>query len=162
MLGTGEPAPAFELLDLDGEHQRLGDALTVGPALVAFWKPDCATCHLAFPYLQRLVDVYPSGGWRLLAVSQESATASAAFARRYGAMFPVLIDGIGWPVSQLYDPEATPTFFLIAPNGTIEMTSVGFDKVELNEIAGRLAGYLGEPAEEFATENDDNPPFQPG
>ncbi len=162
MLGPGEQAPAFELPDLEGGIQRLEDALTLGPVLAAFWQPHCDTCRLAFPYLQRLADTYPAPRWRLLAISQESERASRDFARQYGLTMPVLLDGEGWPVSRQYDPEATPTLFLIAPDGTIEVTSVGFDKRDLNEIARRLAAHLGEEATPIAEDGDGNPPFRPG
>lgn len=162
MLVAGDQAPPFELPDLQGRTRRLADALERGPVLVVFWKSDCETCDVAFPYLQHLTDVYSTERWELLAVSQEGAKESADFAREQGLSFPVLIDGDGWPVSKQYDPEATPTLFLIAPDGAIQMTSVGFHKQELNEIAGRLAEYLGEPARAIALEDDGNPPFKPG
>lgn len=162
MLSAGERAPTFDLPDLEGGRHRLEDVLARGPALAVFWQPACATCHLAFPYLQRLAEAYPSGGWQLLAVSQDSARASGDFARQYGLAFLVLIESEGWPVSHQYDPEATPTFFLIGPDGTIEMTSVGFDKKDLNEVSRRLAERLGETPRVIAQENDGNPPFRPG
>ena len=162
MLTVGEQAPPFELPDLAGKNHRLTTAVAQGPVLAVFWKPSCGTCDLAFPYFQRLVDVYPSDRWQLLAVSQDSAVPSADFANQYSLTFPVLIEGEGWPASRLYDPEATPTFFLIAPGGTIEMTSVGFYKDELNEVARRLAEHLNEPARVIAEADDGNPPFRPG
>ena len=162
MLTTGEQAPMFELPDLDGRPRRLEDALAQGPVLTVFWKAACGTCHLAFPYLQRLAEAYPSNRWQLLAVSQDGAQASEAFARRYGLTFLTLIDGEGWPVSQQYDPEATPTLFLISRDGAVEMTSVGFSKEDLNEISRRLAEELGETPQLIAEEGDGNPPFRPG
>ncbi len=162
MLTAGEQAPLFELTDLGGRKHRLATALAEGSVLTVFWKPSCGTCDLALPYLQRLVDAYPSDRWQLLSVSQDSAEPSADFARQYSLTFPILIEGEGWPASRQYDPEATPTFFLIAPDGTIEMTSIGFDKNELNEVARRLAGYLDEPAQVIAEADDGNPPFRPG
>ncbi len=151
MLLAGDQAPPFDLPDLEGERQQLDGT----PTIAVFW-------HLAFPYLQRLFEAYPGGGWRLLAVSQDREGPSRDFAHTYGLGFPVLIEGEGWPASQLYDPEATPTLFLIGPAGTIEMTSVGFDKEELNEISRRLAATLGETARVIAEENDGNPSFKPG
>jgi peroxiredoxin len=160
MLSAGDRAPPFELPDLEGRPHKLDGAR--GPALAVFWKPDCGTCHLAFPYLQRLAEAYPPDGWQLLAVSQDGARASEAFVREHALTFPVLLDGDGWPASRAYDPEATPTLFLIGPDGTIEATSVGFDKADLNEIAARIAAHLGRPPELIAPEDDGNPPFKPG
>ena len=162
MLDVGERAPAFELPDLEGRRHRLAAELQQGPTLAVFWKSTCATCDLIFPYLQRLTEAYHSGRWQLLAVSQGAPDESAEFARRLGLTIPVLVEGEGWPVSKQYDPEATPTLFLIGPDGMIEMTSVGFSKEELNEISRRLAEHLGETPQVIAPENDGNPPFRPG
>ena len=162
MLSAGDRAPAFDLPDLEGRRHRLEDTLARGTALAVFWKPTCGTCHLAFPYLQRLVEAYPDRGWRLLAVSQDGDGPSGEFAEEHGLTFPVLIEGDGWPVSKQYDPEATPTFFLIGRDGVIEMTSVGFDKADLNQVARRLAEHLGETPRLIAEDNDGNPSYKPG
>ncbi len=161
MLDVGERAPAFELPDLERRRHRLADEPQQGPTLAVFWKSTCGTCDLTFPYLQRLTEVYRSS-WQLLAISQDSSEVSADFAGRNGLTMPVLVDGEGWPVSQQYDPEATPTAFLIGPDGTVEMTSVGFSKEDLNEISRRLAAHLGEAPQVIAEEDDGNPIFRPG
>ena len=160
MLNVGEQAPAFELPDLTGKLYRSQDAQ--GPVVAVFWKSACGTCDVALPYLQRLAEAYPSDGWQLLGVSQDALEESADFVRQHGLTYPVLIEGEGWPVSQQYDPEATPTLFVIGPERTIEMVSVGFHKEELNEVSRRLAAHLGEPPQVIAEENDGNPPFRPG
>jgi peroxiredoxin len=162
MLTAGDHAPSFDLPDLQGRRHRLEEALAAGPALAVFWKAACATCHLAFPYLQRLSEAYPGSGWRLLAVSQDGADTSRDFVEEHALTFPVLIEGEGWPVSRQYDPEATPTLFLIAPDGAIDLMSVGFDKAELNEISRRLAEALGREPVVIAEDGDGNPPFKPG
>lgn len=162
MLSQGDQAPAFELPDLAGQRRSLAAAIAAGPALVVFWKSSCGTCHLAFPYLQRIAEVYPAAAEHILAVSQDNEAASVEFAHEYGLTFPVLIEGDGWPVSRAYDPEATPTLFFIDSAGAIEMVSVGFYKAELNEIGGRFATSLGQPARTIAEDNDGNPPFKPG
>ncbi len=162
MLTAGDRAPAFDLPDLDGDRRSLAGTVAGGPVLAVFWKASCDTCHLAFPYLQRLAEEYPGGGWQLLAVSQDGERVSRAFATQHGLTFPVLIEGDGWPVSQQYDPDATPTLFLIAPDGSIEFTSVGFHKGDLNEIARRLAEHLGKDPRVIAEDGDGQPPFKPG
>jgi peroxiredoxin len=158
MLKRGDRAPPFELPDLEGKLWRLNGT----PAVVVFWKPACVTCHLAFPYLERLAQAYPQGGWRLLAVSQDSPAASRVFAEELGVTLPLLIESEGWPVSQQYDPEATPTLFFVDQDGTIALTSIGFDKAELNEASRLLAERLGVAPQEIAPEDDGNPFFKPG
>jgi peroxiredoxin len=162
MVAAGDPAPPFELTDLGGTRHSLSEALASGPALVVFWKPDCATCHLAFPYLQRLLEAYPQPGWTLFGVSQDSAERSAPFAKRYGLSFPVLIDRDGWVASRRYDPEATPTLYLVSRGSRVLLTSVGFSKEDVNEISGQIAGALDVAPVLVARDDDGKPPFKPG
>ncbi len=162
MLAAGDRAPDFELPDLSQQAYRLADALGQGTVLVVFWKTSCKTCDVAFPYLQRLAEAYEGGSWQLLGISQEGTAESAAFAERYGITFPVLIDSAGWPVSKEYDPEATPTMFLIDPDGVVEAASVGFSKADLNDMSARVATHLGRGAEVVARDDDGGPPFMPG
>ena len=130
MLSAGDRAPDFDLPDLAGRRHRLEDALQRGPALAVFWKSGCNTCDLAFSYLQRLAVAYPEGRWQLLAISQDGAQASEEFARQHGLTFPILIEGEGWPVSQQYDPDATPAQKFLT---------------FLHEIAGHVGAWMFTP-----------------
>ncbi len=162
MLTQGNQAPALDLPDLDGRRHNLLEDLTRGPALAVFWKPACSTCHLAFPYLQRLYETLPASDWTLLAVSQADERSTRDFATQHGLAFPLLIEGESWPASRSYDPDATPTFFLISPSGVIQMVSVGFHKTELNEIAAKLGEAAGVDLVELIPGRDGSPPFKPG
>ena len=62
---------------------------------------------------------HPEGGWTLWSVSQHPTRAAKWFAGNTGVTFPLLIDGDGFPVSRAYDPEATPTIFLVDRDGTV-------------------------------------------
>jgi len=161
-LAAGDQAPTFTLDTLDGQSHSLAEALRRGPVLAVFFKTTCGTCDLIFPYLNRFIGGYGGGGWHLWAISQDGPGRSRDYADRYGARFPVLVEGPGWPVSRAYDPPATPTLFFIAPNGRVEETSVGFSKDELNSLARSLAAYLGQPPVTVAEADDGRPSFRPG
>ena len=98
----------------------------------------------------------------------QPAPVALRFAEQYGnTTFPLLIDrseelSQSYVVSRLYDPVATPTLFLISPDGTVAFVSAGFDKAGLNEISARIAAYLGVAAVEVAPADDGFPPFKPG
>lgn len=160
MLEPGERAPDFELMGLDGSRRRLSAALAAGPVLVVFFKSACRTSDLLFRYLPRLAEAYPQAS--VWAISQDDAEESRRFAERHGVWFPVLLDGDGLPISQRYDPEATPTFFLIGRDRIVEQVSVAFSKDELNEASRRLAAAVGRPEVLVAPTDDGNPPFRPG
>ena len=138
-LSAGDDAPLFTLNTADGQRYDLAEALGRGPVLAVFFKTTCGTCDLLFPYLNHFVDGYGGEGWHLWAISQDGPDRSRDYGRRQEARFPVLVDGPGWPVSQAYDPPATPTLFLIDRGGGVVQATAGFSKADLNSLAAALA-----------------------
>jgi peroxiredoxin len=57
-LTTGAEAPEFELKTLDGKRVSLGEELSRGAVVLAFFKVSCPTCQYAFPFLERLHRAY--------------------------------------------------------------------------------------------------------
>jgi peroxiredoxin len=161
ILEAGALASHFTLLGLDGREYSVPRSLDGKPALLVFFKTSCATCDLTFPYLNALRDAY-TRGWSLWAISQDAPDRSAEYGRRFGVDYPVLIDAPEYSASRLYDPPATPTLFLVSPDGRVDYTTHGFAKDDLNEISNRIAGRLGVGAVVIAPEKDGNPPFKPG
>jgi peroxiredoxin len=136
-VDVGDTAPDFQLEDIDGGRKSLGDIVSRGPALLAFYKVSCPTCQLLLPYLQRLrgssVAVY--------AVCQNDAESAGEFARKFGVALPGLIDKASekYPASNAYGLTHVPSLFLIEPDRKVSWASVGFQKKELTEV-GRRAG----------------------
>jgi peroxiredoxin len=161
MLETGALAPHFTLLGTDGREYALPNALDGQPAVLVFFKTTCPTCDLAFPYLNRLREAYPEG-WHLWAIAQDPPEKAGAYADRLGIHYPVLVDAPGYEASILYDPEATPTIFLVGDNGRTEMDAYGFAKDDLNEISRRLAERFGVDPVVVAPDDDGQPAFKPG
>ena len=65
---------------------------------------------------------------------------TAAFLRQYGITFPVLLDDTAsYPVSNAYGLTNVPTIFWIAPDGEIEISSVGWIRKEMEELNQRAA-----------------------
>ena len=159
---VGDQAPPVELPTVDGRRRSLLADLSQGPVLLVFWKTTCRTCDLTFPYLNKLVLAYGESGWRLWAVSQDPPKQSAEYGRRFHVLGEVLVDGEGWPASLAYDPSATPTLYLVAPDGRVEAVSVAFNKEELNDVSRRLAAHLGREPVTVAEPGDGNPDFRPG
>lgn len=161
MLETGALAPHFTLLGIDGKEYRLPNSVGGLPSLLVFFKTTCATCDLAFPYINRLRDAYPDG-WHVWAVAQDPPAAASEYARKLGISYPVLIDAPDYDVSRLYDPAATPTLFLNDASGRVTYATHGFAKDDLNEISHRIAELLdGEPVI-IAQADDGKPAFKPG
>lgn len=161
LLAAGERAPDFTLPDAGGTTRRLDEARANGPVVLAFLKADCATCNVTFPYLERLHQAYSGSGWTIWGVCQHPHRAAEWFAKNTGVTFPLLIDGEGFPVSRAYDPEATPSIFLIVGD-TVESAHFGFAKEGLNGLSTLLADRLGQPAVVVAPSDDGKPSFRPG
>jgi hypothetical protein len=63
--------------------------------------------------------------------------------REYGITMPVLLDDPDtYPASNAYGLANVPTIFLISPGGEIEISSVGWNKNELEEMNRRVAEAL--------------------
>jgi peroxiredoxin len=139
-LTVGAKAPEFELKAMDGRTFSLRAELAQGPVVLAFFKVSCPTCQYAFPFLERLHKAYGRKGVTLVGVSQNDPRDTAAFVKQFGVTFPVLLDEVGrYPASNAYGLTNVPTVFWIAQDGEIEVSSVGWVKVDFAEINRRMA-----------------------
>lgn len=145
-IRAGNTAPNFELTDTQGKSVSLREALSRGPVVVVFFKVSCPTCQFTFPFLQRLFQAYGSDHATFLAISQDDATDTREFCAEYGVGFTALVDEEDYPASNEYGITNVPTFYLIAPDGTVQMDSVGFGKKALEKIAEELARIQGRAA----------------
>ncbi len=134
-------APAFALRALDGKEYSLETLLKRGPVVAAFFKISCPVCQFAFPFLERLFRRYGEDGVTFVGISQDDARATKEFCKEYGVTFPALIDESGYPVSNAYGLTNVPTVFLVDTDGTVKVSSVGFDKKDLETIAKELAEH---------------------
>jgi peroxiredoxin len=139
-LPAGTKAPEFELKTLDGKKFVLGEELARGPVVLVFFKVSCPTCQYALPFFDRLYKAYGHKGVTLVGVSQNDAKDTAAFIQQFGIKFPVLLDDTStYPVSNAYGLTNVPTIFWIAPDGEIEVSSVGWVKPDFEQINRKMA-----------------------
>ena len=140
-LNAGQTAPGFSLKGLDGNGYSPEELLRRGPVLAAFFKISCPVCQFTFPFLQRLYERYGSEDATFLGISQDDAKATAGFAKQYGITFPMALDEKekGYPASNAYGLTNVPTVFLIEPEGIVRVSSMGFVKNDLEQIAATLA-----------------------
>ncbi len=136
---AGNAAPGFSLKALDDKEYSLNTSLERGPVVAAFFKISCPVCQFTFPFLERLYRRYGGDGVTFLGISQDDIPATKSFAAEYGVTFPLLPDETGYPVSNAYGLTNVPTIFLIAPDGAVKVSSMGFDKKDLETIAAELA-----------------------
>src|SRR5580658_6533655 len=137
---SGNKAPGFELKALDGKKYSLGKLLEHGPVVAAFFKISCPVCQFTFPFLERIYKRYGGDNVTFLGISQDDAGATKDFAKEFGVTFPMLLDEEqkGYPASNAYGLTSVPTIFLIESDGTVKISCTGFDKKDLESIAGEL------------------------
>jgi peroxiredoxin len=138
-INAGNTAPPFTLKSLDGTEYKLARLLEKGPVVAAFFKVSCPVCQFTLPFLQRLADHYAGDEVTILSVSQDGTKETAAFNKEYRLTLLSLLDDSGYPVSNAYGLSMVPTIFLIEPDGRVKISSMGFDKADLEKIAAELA-----------------------
>ncbi len=154
-LNPGTSAPQFELPAMDGTKFSLKDALARGPVLALFFKISCPVCQYAFPFFERIYRAHGGGDVAIIGepmykaqggkvtivgISQNDPRDTAEFLRRFDITFPILLDDTKtFPVSNAYGLTNVPTAFWISQDGEIEISSVGWAKSEVEEIARKAA-----------------------
>lgn len=162
-LTAGTQAPEVSLPTVDGSKFAWQDALKKGPVVAAFFKVSCPVCQYAFPFLERLHQAYGDKKIAIIGVSQDDAAKSKAFMSEYGVTFPVLLDDPnGYAISNAYGLTNVPTVFFIAPDGEIELSSVGWVKKDMELLNRKLAEIDKSPATPLFKPGDDVRDFRAG
>jgi peroxiredoxin len=161
-LTAGTSAPDFKLHSIDGKEFSLRDALTRGPVVAAFFKVSCPVCQYTFPFLDRIYKAHGKGV-TIVGVSQNQKKDTAAFMKEFAVTFPVLLEDTDtYPVSNAYGLTNVPTTFWIAPDGEIEISSVGWERKEIEEINRKAAEINGEGAKPVFRSGEQIPEFRAG
>lgn len=161
-LASGSKAPGFTLSTMDGKQLSLNDALSRGPVVLAFFKVSCPVCQYAFPFLER---IFKSAGSKVsvLGVSQNDKKDTAAFNKEFGITFPVLLDDTSaYPVSNAYGLTNVPTIFWIEPDGTIEVSSVGWVKQDIEDIHRKVSELGAQDVKSLFRPDEQVPAYRPG
>ena len=164
-VGPAAAALAEPLVDAAGGRHVVAEALARGPVLLAIYKSSCQASKTMFPFLERLHQRYADAPLGVYGLAQDSANITASFARRSGVTFPMLVEPEGYPVSRAFGIAATPTVYLLLPDGTVGFETMGFFRVPVNELGDAVAAALGRAPEPLYTEADAAagvPVFVPG
>ena len=163
VLTTGTQAPDFKLTTTDGKPFSLGDSLLQGPVVIAFFKVSCPVCQYAFPFLDRIHKNYGSKEVSFIGVSQNDLKDTASFMKQFDVTFPVLLDDSKtFPVSNAYGLTNVPTLFWIAQDGEIQVSSVGWSRQDMEEIARKAVQVTGESAKPLFRADENIAEFRPG
>jgi peroxiredoxin len=130
-LRLGSVVPDFTLDDTLGRSTRLS-TFRGRSVLLNFWSPTCVPCVTEMPALQRAWQeaLHAQGGNTAPMVlgvegTPDSAATVAAFGKKVGATYPLLLDS-RLKVSLLeYHVSALPTSVLIDPKGRLRAVYLG-------------------------------------
>jgi cytochrome c biogenesis protein CcmG/thiol:disulfide interchange protein DsbE len=162
-LTAGTSAPDFKLQTMDGKQFSLRDALLRGPVVAAFFKVSCPVCQYTFPFLERIYKAHGGKSVTIVGVSQNEKKDTAAFAKEYGVTFPILLDDTNtYPVSNAYGLTNVPSIFWIGQDGEIEISSVGWERKEIEEISRKAAKINGDGLKPVFHADEQVPDFRAG
>jgi peroxiredoxin len=126
---VGEPAPSFELPDLDGRTIDLS-GFRGSETLILFWNPDCAFCNQMLDDLKALETNPPTEAPKLLIVSNGTVEANKAM----GLSSPMVLDQ-EYSVDKAFGAPGTPSAVLVDAEGKIA-SEVAVGPTEVLELAG--------------------------
>jgi len=161
-IQVGDKAPLFDLRDAAGNEYSLAEELRKGPVIAAFFKISCPVCQFTFPFLERLFKTYGANAASFLAISQDDALDTREFCVEHGVTFPTLLDDESYTASNLYGITNVPSIFLIGADGIVKVTSLGFDKANLEKISSELAAITKRPSAPLFRPGEVVPTFKPG
>ena len=162
-LTAGKAAPEFTLPDMSGDQFDLREALSRGPVLAVFFKISCPVCQFTLPYIERIYQAYAGKNVSIVAISQNNKNDTAAFMREYKITMPVLLDDTGtYPVSNAYGLTNVPTSFWIERDGEIGLSSVGWNRRDVDQVNRLIAETGGSAAAPIFSPGETVPDYRPG
>lgn len=133
--------PDTEFVLLDGRKVSM-QALRGRPVMVSFWATTCAPCIEELPDFIRLYRKWHRLGFELIAVAMpyDPPTRVQEFVQHHDVPYPVALDIDGKITSAFGGVPYVPTAFIIAPNGTIELSYTG--RLDITKAERIISKYL--------------------
>lgn len=138
-----QPAPAFDLVDLDGNAVTLAD-LRGKPAVLNFWSTWCGPCKLEHGLLIEAARRYPDVQFLGIVYADEESKVRR-YLKKEGTAYPHLMDPDGRAAID-YGVAGVPESYFINPNGIIVHKQVGPVTVPLiQDLLGSLQDIEFDP-----------------
>lgn len=136
----GQQAPAFDLPGTSGQV-RLAD-LRGKLVYVDFWASWCAPCKQAFPFLNEMQAKYGPRGFQVVGINVDAKRADAdKFLATTPANFTLAFDAKG-DTPKAYAVKGMPSSYLVAPDGRVIATHVGFKDEDRKALEEKIRAAL--------------------
>ena len=115
----GEPAPNFQLRDLNGHLVTLSD-LRGKVVLLNFWATWCGPCRVEMPAMEQLYRTFSRKDFEILAVSTDAqgVAVTRPFQQENHLTFPILHDA-DYRVGLTYGARSLPMTFMVDRQGVV-------------------------------------------
>lgn len=147
LAAPGTPVGDFVALDGEGRDAPFASWSGGSPSLVFFWSLFCQPCREEFGRLARLAERPPVPGLKVLAVNVDSPQLRAQAARHFASLKSAItgvydreLEGGRYEVAGLFGVTATPSTFLVGPEGTVRAAWSG--AVDDETLAAGLRTFL--------------------
>ena len=125
VVKPGEPAPNFQLRDMNGRIMSLSD-LRGKVVLLNFWATWCGPCRIEMPAMERLYRTYDRKDFEILAVSTDAqgVAVTRPFQQENKLTFPILHDA-DFRVGLSYGARTLPMTFMVDRQGIVRQHIFG-------------------------------------
>jgi len=134
---TGQPAPALQLQDMDGNPYNIEQSRGTW-VLVHFWASWCGPCRREMPTVQRMVELLGDTPLKVVLVNTaENDDTVFSFLSAVAPDLTTLMDRDG-TVTERWQPRGLPATYMVSPKGTLEYIALGgrtwYDEKLLNFV----------------------------
>jgi peroxiredoxin len=135
------PAPDVTFITISGGNIEL-KAQHGKPVIVTFWATDCPACIKEIPHLKELYNVYHNRGLEIIAVAMYYDPPNHVVAMTQAKQLPydIALDLQGEHARAFGEVRLTPTTFLIAPDGTVNLKKTG--SFDIHDMKNRIENML--------------------
>jgi thiol-disulfide isomerase/thioredoxin len=143
-VAAAQPAPDFDLPQLDGDGTISLTDLKGKVVYLDFWASWCGPCAYSLPQLERLRIHFRGRGFEVIAINlDQDKRAARRFLSSKAITYPILIDpDKQTPVT--YAVQGMPTAYLLDRDGNIRHVHTGFRKGDSDKISVLIEQLLNE------------------